>query len=926
MLLRAVGVICVSLLAASCGLLARQAPEPLASELNTAIVPLARAALDVGQVETARRLYARLLEADPGSAVARMGLGDAALREGARSEAIRWYSEAIAYARSAPEARAATLAHARAALAVGDNEAAARSFGKLADDESEPLDAAWGHNGVGLTRLLNGDVAGAVTAMQEAVRLGPDELRFRENLGKALALRRQAERRGLLPDAGDDPGPAALDGSPATPAVPPDTVAEQSDMTRLLAAAGLEPVAEPDARAPQDAAPHVPLREDTPASPHVPGLAVAADVPGKADVAGEKAPPRTVDQPSSVGEMPAGDQPTPAARPLIVEELQAAPGVGVETRELSRPEVPDATASGVLAEAALERSTTVESQPAVAPDDEDVGTDDALNMGQHKAARELAAAEAAMATDAGVAAVEEASAVVEAALAEETAATSDAVDEWPEPLPAADPAVELSLEDAASDPRVAVEVEPDDEVGDVPMPGALATVPDLGSYVERAGRLAVERDDENGDSGENGEAPDDPVPAPVLPERVPVAGLPPISFEDAELPPISFEDTELPGADAAPSVWRGGTRYVEVGTYADVVTALDVVEELSMRNSERRAQIVAYSTTVGDTSFRVVDGPFVAREDTAAVVAALDDAGFEARVYDVEQQPSPPDLFVVRSAGADWLQAGAYGSVEKAMLVAAALGRIAELPVMVGEAVGDAGDTLYRTRIGPFDSRRELAIVAAILADGGLGPLDGQPSAGDDVVSAANAPLPSSALDDDGGVVSAWRGGTHYVEVGIYADGATAEEVADELGARHGRRAQVVTDSTSHEDSPFRVVDGPFETLADTEGVVADLYDAGFDPQVFGVADAPSPPHLFVVRNTGAFWLQAGAYGTREKAMLIASAIGSVADTRLRVGMIDAEDGGVLYRVRMGPFDSRQELDAVAAVLMDGSTAPMARD
>ena len=358
-----------------------------------------------------------------------------------------------------------------------------------------------------------------------------------------------------------------------------------------------------------------------------------------------------------------------------------------------------------------------------------------------------------------------------------------------------------------------------------------------------------------------------------------------------------------------------------MGTYGDVVAAVDVVDELWIRNSERRAQVVAFSTTAGDTSFRVVDGPFLALDDTVAVVAALDDAAFDARVFGVERAPSRPDLSIVRDAGAHWLQAGAYGSVEEAMLVAAALGRIAELPANVDETVGDDGDILYRTRIGPFDSREGLEVVAATLADGGMELVAGPPPASADAEYAADA-LPASAGFDEGGAASAWRGGRHYVQVGIYAADAAAEETADELRIRYDRRAHVVAD-TSDDDASFLVLDGPFETLADTEAAVVDLYDAGFDAQVFGVDETPSRPDLFVVRNGGAFWVQAGAYGTSEKALLIASAIGHIADAPLHVGKTQAADGGVLYRVRIGPFDSRDELAALGAALEDGGMETM---
>ena len=74
-------------LGAACSLLPEQRDQPRAEQLERAVLPMARAALNAGQTETARRLYRRLLQIDPGSVDARMGLGDAAVES--REPAVR---------------------------------------------------------------------------------------------------------------------------------------------------------------------------------------------------------------------------------------------------------------------------------------------------------------------------------------------------------------------------------------------------------------------------------------------------------------------------------------------------------------------------------------------------------------------------------------------------------------------------------------------------------------------------------------------------------------------------------------------------------------------------------------------------------------------------------------------------------------------
>lgn len=151
---------------------------------------MASSALATGQIETARRLYERLLEFDPESVDARMGLGDVALADREPVQAANWYLAAIAYADAPVQRQAALLAHGRAALAAGDLDAAGASFGRLIDplENASRAEVAWGYNGVGLVNLLAGNPREAVAALEQAVLRAPDEPRFQANLDRALRI------------------------------------------------------------------------------------------------------------------------------------------------------------------------------------------------------------------------------------------------------------------------------------------------------------------------------------------------------------------------------------------------------------------------------------------------------------------------------------------------------------------------------------------------------------------------------------------------------------------------------------------------------------------------------------------------------------------------------------------------------------------
>ena len=189
-MLRPAVIFLLAILAPACSLMPPKSEHLRARQMEDAVLPMAATALEAGQVETARRLYVRLLDIDSESVQARMGLGDIALREREAAAAVRWYLAALAHAEEPPQRHAALLAHGRAALAAGQLEAARKSFARLTKPkENAPrASVAWGHNGVGLALLLEGDLRGAVNSMEQAVLRAPEEERFQGNLNRALAM------------------------------------------------------------------------------------------------------------------------------------------------------------------------------------------------------------------------------------------------------------------------------------------------------------------------------------------------------------------------------------------------------------------------------------------------------------------------------------------------------------------------------------------------------------------------------------------------------------------------------------------------------------------------------------------------------------------------------------------------------------------
>ena len=187
-----------TLLIGSCSILPNETDAVRIQRVEEAVLPMARIALEAEQTETARRLYLRLLEVDPNSVGARMGLGEIAVARRDSAEAARWYAAAVSQATQAEERHAALLAHGRATLAGGDLAAARKSFSRLTSSkENAPAaTAAWGLNGLGLVTLLEGDIRVAISFMEQAVLLVPEEKMLADNLSRALDM-----SAGIVPES-----------------------------------------------------------------------------------------------------------------------------------------------------------------------------------------------------------------------------------------------------------------------------------------------------------------------------------------------------------------------------------------------------------------------------------------------------------------------------------------------------------------------------------------------------------------------------------------------------------------------------------------------------------------------------------------------------------------------------------------------------
>ena len=353
---------------ASCSLMPERSEQLRIEEVERALLPMASVAVDTGQLETAQRLYRRLLDVSPESFEAHMGLGDVAFKNRRSEDAAQWYLGALALAERPEDRHQALLWHGRATLEGGQLESARRSFMQLTEtrEQASLRDLAWAFNGIGLTRLLDGDLDGAVAAMQRAVRQAPSEPMFAENLNRALGMLAEQQRaigpqrraRSVAQSApvalADLPvteptvrSPAAPPAVPAAPA-PRATVPASEQPRRTVAAVPAPPPEQPTRRPTEPEATVQWLNE--------PSMPAAVGAPSAVPPPAPETPPAPVPRPAALA--PAVTQPDAAESVVALQ-----PDSPRQVDWLNDPTKGDSTSP---------RTETIDAAPDAAPPQADV--------------------------------------------------------------------------------------------------------------------------------------------------------------------------------------------------------------------------------------------------------------------------------------------------------------------------------------------------------------------------------------------------------------------------------------------------------------------------------------------------------------------------------------------------------------------------
>ena len=678
-------------LGAACSLLPEQHDQPRSEQMERAVLPMARAALNAGQTETARRLYRRLLQIDPASVDARMGLGDAAVESREPAAAAQWYLAALANARS-PEARyAALLAHGRAALSAGQLEPARKSFARLTDPlaEASQSNVAWGYNGLGLTLLLAGDLRGATAAMEQAVLRAPDEPRFRGNLARALAMLTELESG--APGATRDDALASLEAE-LLPAPKPS----------VRAAASRPVPGEPSAAALPDTG-----REEQASGPDAVST-TAAPVPRAA----ERPPAPSPDVPDDAHD--GAEEPDAALRTDLeeVQEVAEPPEPGHEDAPPpTEPSTPPATAAR---QSALPRAAPDDSsEPSAEPRQED-----AQAATPQVDVSETPAPEASVANADGKA--EQAS--------EETASR------------AATPAASRPPSRAASrrSSRAAVRVPSPSPTPSPDEPGAddppVATPPRVlhedgwsfvqaASYASRAPAEALVArlrevsehpvwvSEAQGVDGRTwSRVRIGPVPSAADLATL-TAALEDLGFGSLVVPEQDF--VAQPSAATPPMVIEeDGARFVQAGAYAARSAAAELAARLQALTGHG-THVSASASPDHDALYRVRIGPMATHEALVALADRLEVAGYgvmDITPPDDANAPAAPGSppagsqtlpVMVPEGDARFVQAGAYARRATAEEVAVRLRALTDRPVLLSPTHGPGDASLFRVRIGP---------------------------------------------------------------------------------------------------------------------------------------------------------------------------------------------------------------------------------
>ncbi len=866
-----------ALLIGGCSVLPNEGDALRVKRVEEAVLPMARVALEAEQIETAKRLYLRLLDVDPGSVKARMGLGDIAVERRDSAEAARWYAAAVAHARRADERQEALLAHGRAALSGGALEAARKSFSRLTSPrEGAPTPSvAWGLNGLGLVALLEGDIRAAIGLMEQAVLLAPEESRLSDNLSRALDL-----SAGMAPESAS------------------------ADQLRGMAA-------EPDSallgngRDARESA-----RESPPAT-------IRTD-------AGRKADPRPTEaeRPRPGAETVRGEDETPDETTGEMDRTRAererqgpeSDDPGVDVRGIDKSELrPYAIKVGGEYYVRIGAYAIPDAARAVASELGRVTTElvDVVEFGMgngRNAVRLYRVLVGPIATEAGlielVAALDDlgyGAARVPPSVASESRAEKRA-----------DPAMSAGQRSAGPE-LVELSLDPGRDDTDEPP--------------TTAGEVGASRQTEHGaatvEPEEAPTVPDPPVPGEIAKSGVDVEA----SGIDAEL---SGTDAEVPGTDAEAA--SGEAREPAASDGATMVGDAGRARRVGDRDAESGDIAIApehgappaaepeEEETVTRPAEEAPSSADPSGDPSAdpSGISSGNPFGDPGPVETTERRgSSPADVAAseMRSdAEARFLQVGAYTVRSAAEALAAEVGRVARAPVRVVEAELADGETMYRVQVGPVGSPEAMAELGELLISGGYGTVRilPEPEGADGDEGFPPFPPPPVSLPPERRVRAFMvdEGGGRFLQMGAYAVRATADTLASQL--RLVTSEPVFVDATPNDggDSLFRVRIGPITSdasLANLLGALRSGYGAGWAlPSV----ETDVGRTAFVVHGDSERFLQMGAYATRSAANALVAELRGRIDGEIRVTEVP-RDGKPLYRVRIGPIVSDGSLLAL---------------
>jgi tetratricopeptide (TPR) repeat protein len=154
---------------------------------------LARLYFDSGRLDYAREQFLRLLEAAPDAPQGYAGLIETLHRLGRIEQADQVLARAMERVGDSPAIR---LYKARSVLRQGRNDEAESLLGSLTSEGGPLAGAAWGW--LGLSRLVRGDVPGAISGAEHALSIDRDDALGTYVLAMALSARGDRDARAWL--------------------------------------------------------------------------------------------------------------------------------------------------------------------------------------------------------------------------------------------------------------------------------------------------------------------------------------------------------------------------------------------------------------------------------------------------------------------------------------------------------------------------------------------------------------------------------------------------------------------------------------------------------------------------------------------------------------------------------------------------------